>query len=389
MPSAPSGYGNTKSPRLVDDVRLSIVHVLAPARVGGLERVVQSLAIGQHAAGFRVLVIAVVDASDADPPFLAPLRAAGVPHECLRLPTRAYLRERALVKALFTKVEASVVHLHGARMDLLHSGVARALGIPVVSTAHGSSRLGWRSNLLEWFQMRFWRGFDAVVAVSRALESMLLSEGVPAARLHMISNGWSGGADRATRAEARQSLGLAESDFVVGFVGRLIAAKGPDVFIEALARIKDVPWTGVMVGDGMVRAECEALIRAHGLERRVILTGHMDDATALFPAFDAFVLSSRTEGTPIVLFEAMAARVPIVATAVGGVPDVVGAQLALLVPPNDPAALADALRTLMLDKDGASARAANAHQRLQREFGLEAWIASHTELYRSVISAAR
>ena len=364
--------------------RLSVVHVLAPARVGGLERVVQALAAGQVRAGARVLVVGVVGTSEADHPFFAPLEASGVPFTRLQLPTRAYLHERTLMRDILIAADADVLHLHGARMDLLHSGVARSLGIAVVSTAHGSSRLGWRSNLLEWFQLHAWRRFEAVIAVSGPLQQMLLAAGVPEYRLRVIPNGWSGSAASHSRDQVRQRLGMAQSDFVIGFVGRLIAAKGPDVFVEALDMLRDLPWKAVIVGDGMVRASCEASLRTRGLSDRVLMTGHVDDATTVIPAFDAFVLSSRTEGTPIVLFEAMAAGVPIVATAVGGVPDVIGAGAGVLVPPETPEAIAAALRGVMGDPQAARAMSEIARGRLTKDFGLDRWIDAHLALYRAV-----
>jgi glycosyltransferase involved in cell wall biosynthesis len=113
------------------------------------------------------------------------------------------------------------------------------------------------------------------------------------------------------------------------------------------------------------------------------------DAGQLFSAFDGFVLSSRTEGTPIVLFEAMRARTPIVATSVGGVPDVVSSNEAILVPPEDPAALAAALDRLVADPAAAQLRAQEAYRRLLAERNLDSWIRQHEVLYRTLTTPAR
>jgi glycosyltransferase involved in cell wall biosynthesis len=108
------------------------------------------------------------------------------------------------------------------------------------------------------------------------------------------------------------------------------------------------------------------------------------EAAPLFPAFDVFVLSSRTEGTPIVLFEAMAAGVPVVATAVGGVPGVVSPAEAVLIPPGDPASLAAAIRTTLRDPAAARERTRAARQRLEREFGAQPWLERYDVVYRRV-----
>lgn len=366
---------------------LAIVHIAAPAPVGGLERVVQALAIGQHRAGHRVLVIAVIDPGSQPHPFSAHLRAAGIDVEEIVLPGRTYLRERREVRARLQRFAPDVVHTHGYRSDLLNGPVARAQGAAIVSTVHGSSRLGGLSHLFEWLQERAWRRFDATVAVSRALEARLLASGVPRDRLVMIPNAWPGVVPALSRDEARERLGLSPGDRVLAFVGRLIPAKGPDLFAAALAQLRDLPWRAVIVGDGILHATVASTLQAAGIEDRVHFTGHLDDATHLFPAFDLFVLSSRTEGTPIVLFEAMAARVPIVAARVGGVPEVVSELEAVLVPAGDPSAIAAGIREAF--GRGAAMRAEQAYARLLREYGTAEWIARHVAAYRTAVACRR
>jgi glycosyltransferase involved in cell wall biosynthesis len=108
------------------------------------------------------------------------------------------------------------------------------------------------------------------------------------------------------------------------------------------------------------------------------------DAGRVLPAFDVFALSSRTEGTPIVLFEAIAAGVPVVATAVGGVPDVVTEREALLIPPESPPLLGEALRRAFTDDEGSRARARAASARVAELFGIEPWLDAYETVYRLV-----
>src|SRR2546425_188081 len=126
-----------------------------------------------------------------------------------------------------------------------------------------------------------------------------------------------------------------------------------------------------------------ACARRLGLEG-ILWHGAVPDADRLFRAFDVVVLSSRTEGSPMVLFEAMAAEVPVVATRVGGVPDIVSSAEAALVPPNDPGALAAALRAVYRDQGQARARARRARERLRREFRIEPWLARYEAIYREL-----
>src|SRR6266566_158231 len=150
--------------------------------------------------------------------------------------------------------------------------------------------------------------------------------------------------DLRVAATPRRPLGIPRDGFVVGWVGRLSHEKGPDVLLDAIPHLRDVPLGVSVVGTGAQRAALQERARDLGLNGRVRWHGVVPDADRLFPAFDVFVLSSRTEGTPVVLFEAMAANVPIVTTGVGGVPDVVSPAEAALVRSEDPVALAAEIR---------------------------------------------
>ncbi|HEY9228589.1 MAG TPA: glycosyltransferase, partial [Gemmatimonadaceae bacterium] len=329
-------------------VPLIILHVTAPARVGGLERVVETLCAGHVAAGHDVHVAAIVDTMDDAQRFLRPLEARGIRPHALVMPGRAYARERAAVREICRGIRPHVVHTHGYRPDVISGGVARALGVATVTTVHGFTGGSWRNRVYEWLQVQVFRRFAAVVAVSRPLEKLLRSRGVPSNRLRLIVNAWSQTSAPRSRAEARARLGLPENAFCIGWVGRLTREKGADVLLDAVPKLPPDMLVS-FVGDGREKPALEAQAAQLGIAERVRWHGIVADAATLLPAFDAFVLSSRTEGTPMVLLEAMGAGVPIVATRVGGVPDVVSDAQALLVPSEDPAALATAIRAIRDD----------------------------------------
>jgi len=358
-----------------------IVHVVAPAEFGGLERVVQLLGRGLRGRGHEVHVVAVVADSRRIAPFLAPLQDAGVQTHTIVLPGRSYLRERAAIRGLCRRLGPDVVHTHGYRPDVLDAGVARRLGIPVVTTVHGFTGGGWRNRIYEWLQRRAFRRFDAVVAVSGPLARRLEAAGVPRSRIHAVPNAWRQIAPPEGRETARRTLGIPRDAFAIGWVGRVSREKGPDVLLEAMRHAGDVPLTASVVGGGDMQVELQARADGLGLAGRMRWHGAVPDAGRLFPAFDVCVLSSRTEGTPMVLFEAMAAGVPIVATRVGGVPDVVSTAEAALVTPDDPLALATAIRAVYHDRAAAERRAAAARIRLEREFGVAPWLDRYEAVY--------
>jgi len=361
--------------------RLGICHVVAPAPSGGLEAVVAALAAGMARRGHRVRILALLDpggTSDA----LAPAVRAGVELVEIRLPPRSYRNEARRVAEQLASASPAIAHTHGYHADLVGDRSARAVGAPTVSTVHGFTGGSWRNRLYEWLDRRALRRFDAVVAVSRAIADTLTAGRVAPGALHLIPNAFAETDPPLDRAAARRKLGLPPDRLVAGWVGRLSPEKGPDLFLEALARAPG--WHAAVVGSGPLQAWLRDLAGLLSVQDRVSWHGTIPGAAQLLKAFDVLVLSSRTEGTPIVLLEAMAAGVPALVTRVGGVPDVVSEREALVVPAGDPAALARALEQVRTRPDAAATRARAAARRVAEAFAIEPWLDRYETVYRSV-----
>ena len=343
------------------------------------------MAVAQKRDG--VHVAAVLEPGDADEhPFVVRLRALGVPVTRVVVRRRSYLAEYRNLRALMTSLEPHTVHTHGYRADLIGGAAARALHIPRVSTVHGFVGGSLRNRVYERVQLIALRHMDAVLAVSRPLADRLAKAGVLRDKIHFVPNGFALVAANSTRDAARRQLGLDGSTPVIGWVGRLSREKGADVMLDAIAAC-ETSWRLSMIGDGPERELLRLRAAKLGITDRVVWHGPVSNAGALFSAFDAFVLSSRTEGTPIALFEAMHSNVPIVTTSVGGVPDVVGSGEAILVPSEQPAMIAQALDSILTDPSSAKQRSARARQRLVRDFGPELWLAEVERIYRAVESS--
>lgn len=359
---------------------MRILHVLAPAAYGGLERVVTELTAGLAARGHDVHVAATVDGAGSEHPFVRGLRVQAHP---VHAPGRAWLQEVAAVDDLRRRLHPDVVHTHGYRADVLHG---RRNGAPVATTVHGFTGGGARNRVYERLQRLAFRRFDAVVAVSAPLAERIRAA-VPGGRVRTIPNAWTPTGPPLPREEARAWLGIGVDEFVAGWVGRLSREKGPDVLLDALARVPGV--RASFVGDGPRAAALRSRARRLRVADRVRWHGVVPGAAALYAAFDVFVLSSRTEGTPMALFEAMAAGVPVIATRVGGVPDVVGPLEARLVPPDDPRELAAALTAVRDSPTASRTRADAARRRLHSAFGAAGWLDAYESLYASLAPPAR
>jgi glycosyltransferase involved in cell wall biosynthesis len=364
---------------------LGILHVTSPARAGGLESVVQLLARSQQAAGHRVIVAATVGQDESDNSFLLALAADAVESAVVRVGARSYVREWRGLRALCLAKQPDIVHTHGYRSDVIGSLASASVHTPRVTTVHGFTGGNIKNRANEWIQVRAVRKFDAVVPVSGSIFERLRKAGIRESILHTIPNAVDPRRVIASRREARRRLGLADEDFAIGWVGRMSREKDLGALVQAL-RIAKKPFKAVFVGDGPCRTQLQLLATSLGVSSLIQWQGLVPDAASLFSAFDVFVLSSRTEGIPIVLLEAMRAGVPIVATRVGGVPEMLGENEALLVASEQPDALAAAIDTVRAHADAARSRASAARARLEHDFAVESWIERYDAVYRSVLA---
>lgn len=246
--------------------------------------------------------------------------------------------------------------------------LAGTFGRPVVVSCRGSdinhlARAGLRRRLIGWALRRC----RFVVAVSRALADEIARLGVDPARIRVVPNGIDAERFRTTdAATARAGLGLAPAGRLVVCVSRLSPEKGIDLLLDALALVQSADLRAVVVGDGPERERLLAQRARLGLADRVEFAGRRDheEIPAWMAAADVVVLSSRTEGYPNVLVEALACGRPVVATRVGGVPDIVTDDtLGIMVDPADPAALARGIERALATRWDAARLAGAAHAR--------------------------
>jgi len=182
---------------------LRIIELVSNPGVGGLESVVESLGRGLVSLGHDLKVLLFCDPVAPRPPLAAGLESAGVNVEIVFRPSRSYLRERRMAAELCESYKPDVVHTHGYRADLLAEPVIRSMGIPTVGTVHGFAGGDFKNRIYEWLQLRAFRRFSAVIAVSRPLAEHMRSAGIPAEKLHLVLNGWRPASPPLSRLEAR------------------------------------------------------------------------------------------------------------------------------------------------------------------------------------------
>jgi glycosyltransferase involved in cell wall biosynthesis len=237
------------------------------------------------------------------------------------------------------------------------------------------------------------RGTDAIVAISDRIRRELLETHRigRASQYHVVPLGFDlrpfAAVDARARAEARAALELSPSAPVVATVGRLTAIKQHDLFLEMAARVHASRPDAVflVVGDGDLRVTLEGRARELGIADRTRFVGWRRDLPTIYAAADVFALTSRNEGTPVALIEAMAAGVPGVATDVGGVPDVIArADLGILVPFGDAAAMAAAVERLLGDPSLRQRMGAAGRDEVLRRYRHERLVDDIVKLYATL-----
>lgn len=357
---------------------LSIVHILSSFGIGGQERVALDLAIGQRARGHAVCVLSLAPAPDGA--IARELADAGIPFG--RVPKEHAGIDATLVPKLAREVKrlrADVVHTHNPLPLIYGAPAARLAGARAIHTKHGINPGSRGQRVLRraagWLTHAF-------VAVSDTTAAQARAQG-DARNVHTIPNGIR--LDRFTpdpvaRAAARSELGLGDA-WVVGTVGRFDGYKNQAMLVRAMAPLLSERVRLVIVGDGEGRADVEAAVAALPEPRWVVMTGRRLDVPRLVHAFDVFALTSSSEGLPLVVPEAMAAALPIVTTAVGGLPSVVDHDVTGLLVPVDEAAVAAALAALTRDPARARRMGQAARRAALVRFGSDRMIDAYMELY--------
>ena len=363
--------------------RPRILILITLAEVGGAQTYVAQL-LPALAERYEVVVAAY-----GPGPLREATRAAGARFVALRQvrrdlhPVRDALGLLELV-ALIRRERPDLVHVNSSKAGALGRLAALVARTPVrVFTVHGwafKAHSGAAAALFRWADRLLAPVTTVTICVSETERATgLAARTCRAARTVVIPNA-------VDVARARQARPAGDPPRIVS-VGRLSAPKDPLTLLRALPALGARAYSLDLVGGGREPEAVEAELRALGLGDRVRLLGERHDVPELLAAADVFVLSSRSEGAPLSVLEAMAAGLPVVASAVGGVPElVVDGETGLLVPPGEPAALAEALARLLDDPGLRERLGAAGRERARDRFDLRGLRAAHLELYARVLA---
>ncbi|HEY8776065.1 MAG TPA: glycosyltransferase family 4 protein [Gaiellaceae bacterium] len=391
-----------------DRRRVKILRVIARLNMGGPALHVAYLTEGLTKRGYDTTLVSGSLARGEDSmAFVAD--AHGV--EIVRIdelgreisPLRDLLATIQLAR-LIRKERPQILHTHTAKAGTVGRVAALLAGSRkppiVVHTFHGHVLRGYfgpvRTLLFRLLERWLAASTTALVAVSPQVRDDLVALGIaPRERFVVIRLGIElderVAPEQNGRSESRRYLGIPGDRFTVGWIGRMTAVKRTDDVLVAFKRLRDDGVDAVlcMVGDGPDRPQLEQRAHELGLARDTVFLGYQEDVAPFYAAFDALVLPSGNEGTPVSVIEALAAQVPVVATRVGGVPDVVeDGEDGFLVETGATHDLADRLARLARDPELRARMGKHGRERVLPRYAVERLVEDVDELYRSLLSAA-
>ena len=288
------------------------------------------------------------------------------------------------------QTRAGLLCCHGYKANLLGRWAARQLNIPVIAVSRGWTGENWKVRSYEMFDRFFLKRMDRVVCVSEGQAGKVRQAQVPAEKITVIHNAIDATRfacpDPSYRDQLRAYFATPRSR-IVGAAGRLSREKGFDVLIEAAQKIVRTDSTVgfILFGDGPLRGDLQRQIKRAGLEKSFILPGFQNDLDRFLPFFDVLALPSYTEGLSNVILEAFAAGVPVVATAVGGNPELVeDGKSGFLVKHGDSQALACRLIELLNSDSIRQSMAQRGRQLVLRDFTFAAQAAAYRRLFEQI-----
>jgi glycosyltransferase involved in cell wall biosynthesis len=388
------GFGRSK---------IKILRVIGRLNVGGPAIHVVNLCAGLNPERFDQL-LAVGSENPAEGSMLDYALARGVqPHVISEMVTAFSLTPRdakALAKLYFLmrREQPHIVCTETAKAGFLGRLAGRLAGVPViVHTFHGHVLHGYYGPVKNWLMRRMERSLarftDRLVTVSDQVKRDLVGYGVAEAdKINVIPLGFDlepflsshihGG-------EFRREIGYSDEHKLIGIVGRIFPIKNHALFLDAAARIsaRERNARFVIVGDGVSRRMVENQARELGIRGLVLFTGWRRDLPRIYADLDLLVVSSDNEGTPVSAIEAMASSCPVVATRVGGLPDLIkDHKTGRLVPPRAPEALANAVLALLHDPQTARELGKNGRASVQHRFTVQRLLSDMDDLYMQLLA---
>lgn len=367
-----------------DAASMIVAHLIATNFFGGPEKQIVQHAVRLKERGFRPLLVSFNEGRQNE--FLERARTMGI--ETRELPSRHPLNPLSLsdVLSVIKRDGVDIVCTHGYKTDILGRMAAWIAKVPLVAVSRGWTGESRKIRFYEYLDKAVLKYADHVVSVSAGQKEKVLKLDVRPERASVIYNGVDASdAQTSSRFDVRKGLGIGGEKIIVASAGRLSPEKNFSGLVRAAAVAlgKEKGLAFVVFGEGPLRRRLEEEIRKEGLQESFFLPGFREDFTSILAQADIFAQSSFTEGLPNVVLEAYAQKKPVVATAVGGTPEVViEGKTGFLVKPDDAGSMAERILRLASSKRLRQSMGEAGYRHITEKFSFE----TQTEMYRKLYS---
>jgi glycosyltransferase involved in cell wall biosynthesis len=374
---------------------MRVVHIIKATRIGGAERHLLILLTELRRRQVDAHLLMLVEPGNLMTEMVAEAEKRHIPVQRVIIYRDADTYVIFRLRRILRHLKPDIVHTHLIHADLFGLLAAKLAGIRIILTGRHNDDDFRHHPAVKTLNRWLWRGLSGGIAISDALKQFTTTlEGAPHEQVHVVTYGIEYAhitpAETAkARADLRAELGLPPDTLLIGMACRLVEQKGITYALQAFEQIfyefRDVHL--VIAGEGELQPVLEAEARQRNLAVRTRFIGWRKDAPAFLAGLDVFLMPSLWEGFGLVLLEAMSRRIPVIASAVSAIPEVVAhTESGILVPPRDPQAIADALRLLLPDRELRLYMGLNGEDRLDTLFSAARMADETVAVYEGFLS---
>jgi len=364
-----------------------ILHLRASTSFGGAEKLMLSCFKKMKQEDFSLFLLGIVKKKRENSSIVEKARESGIASFYLYYRWKFGIYSVFSLVSFLKKNQITIVHSHGYRENILVFFSSWLCDVWKISTVHGWTTHGWRKRIDKIILKRF----DIITVPSEEIVDELIQAGIKKEKITLLRNVIDPEAleDRSQSLSFRKEFNIPQDMFTVTYIGRISPEKGLHYLLESASHVKEkIPGIKIVIaGDGTELDILKNHVRKTGLENHVIFTGYREDVGSILRASDVFVNPSLTEGFPLSILEAMYCKVPVVATAVGGIPEIMKTgESGILIEPRNSEELADALVMLFKDSKARERISQNAYRIVTQEYLIDNYCIKLKEVYNRTYS---
>ena len=369
---------------------INVAFILTPIDFGGAERVSLNLLKAYDRKKYNILVILLIRPWEEKTFFAIEIEKLNIKYLTIPVAIRPLengndyfriLRCYRILFSIFKKGEFDIIHTNGYFADIIGIPLSKLFRIPHVSTCHGYINNDIKLRLYNFIDIFLLKFSDQIISVSDGIKDILISWGITANKITTIPNAvilpdLTDRQIRDRRTSARKGYNINDEEIVIGYIGRFSEEKGLKFLLQAVITLNEqtLPIKIMLIGDGSERENLELISRKYGVAQHIIFTGFQQDVVSLLPALDIFILPSLTEGTPMAVLEAMSYGLPVIASRIGGIPDIITHNIdGILIYPGESKHIVEAILHLIKEPEIRKKLSINAKQKIKNFYGAKSW----------------